>query len=54
MGLNAGRSYRYNHDEVYKNTFFHYSELDCWKNRGYFSNPKNIPAIAQQYVTEIF
>lgn len=52
-GKNEGRSFRYDHDEVYKNTINHYEKLDCWQNRGYFSNSKNIPAIVQQYVNEV-
>jgi hypothetical protein len=53
-GKNKGKSFRYDHDEVYKNTINHYEKLDCWQNRGYFSNSKNIPVIVQQYVTEVF
>ncbi len=54
VGLNAGRSYRYNHDEVYKNTINHYGKLDCWSDYSCFTNSRNIPSIAQKYVTEIF
>jgi hypothetical protein len=49
-----GRIYQYNHDEVYDNTISHYGKLDCWKKYGYFQNTKNIPKIAQEFVTEIF
>lgn len=49
-----GRIYQYDHDEVYDNTILHYGNLDCWKKYGYFLNTKNIPKIAQEFVTEIF
>lgn len=49
-----GRVYQYDHDSVYDNTISHYGKLDCWKKYGYFQNTKNIPKIAQEFVTEIF
>ncbi len=52
--FNNGRTYRYNHDEVYENTINHFSNLDCWEKYGYYSSSNNIPKKAQQYVTEIF
>lgn len=53
-GKNADRTFRYNHDEVYKNTINHYEKLDCWSDYSCFTNSRNIPSIAQKYVTEIF
>ena len=52
-GNNSGRSYIYNHDEVYENTIKHFSNLNCWEKYGYYSSSNNIPKNAQQYVTEI-
>lgn len=49
-----GGMYQYDHDKVYDNTILHYGNLDCWKKYGYFLNSKNIPKIAQKFVTEIF
>jgi transcription elongation GreA/GreB family factor len=48
-----GRIFNYNHDEVYIGTIEHYETLDSWKDYGRFSNSRNIPEIAQKYVTEI-
>jgi hypothetical protein len=53
VGNYAGRIYQYNHDEVYKNTIWHYKNLPCWEKDGYFSNSNNIPNIAKLFVTEI-
>jgi hypothetical protein len=48
-----GRTYQYNHDEVYKNTISHYEKLGCWRDYGYFTNTSNIPKNVQKFVTEI-
>lgn len=48
-----GRVYQYNHDMVYNETIFHYKKLDCWIKYSYYSSSKNIPKIANPFVTEI-
>ena len=48
-----GKIFKYNHDEVYIGTIKHYQTLYSWKNYGRYSNSRNIPEIAQQFVTEI-
>lgn len=48
-----GRVYLYNHDMVYDNTIWHYEKLDCWIKYSCYSSSKNIPKIANPFVTEI-
>jgi hypothetical protein len=48
-----GRVYLYNHDMVYDNTIMHYEKLDCWIKYSCYSSSKNIPKIANPFVTEI-
>ena len=54
LRFSNGRIYQYDHDSVYDNTISHYGQLPCWVRYGYFINTKNIPKIAQEFVTEIF
>lgn len=48
-----GRIFKYYHDEVYLGTIQHYQNLNCWKNYSRYSNSRNIPSLAQPFVTEI-
>ncbi len=53
VSFKDGRVYQYNHDLVYENTIMHYKKLDCWIKYGSYSSSKNIPKIAQPFVTKI-
>ena len=43
----------YNHDEVYNHTIEHLETLGGWEDYGYYSNSRNIPGWAVDYVKQI-
>ncbi|WP_353085066.1 hypothetical protein [Flavobacterium sp.] len=48
-----GRTFQYNHDEVYDETILHYGNLNCWKKYRCYTSSKNIPELVVPFVTEI-
>jgi len=43
----------YNHDEVYNYALDYLKTLNCWVNDNYYSNSRNIPGWAENYVKKI-
>ncbi|MDG1954117.1 MAG: hypothetical protein P8I51_04380 [Polaribacter sp.] len=42
----------YDHDEVYNHTIDYLKGLGCWENYSYYSNSRNIPGWAKNYVVK--
>ena len=43
----------YDHDEVYKHTIEYLETLDCWQNYNCYTNSRNIPGWAENYMKKI-
>ena len=45
-GVHDGDSYIYDHDELYDNTIYHLTTLQCWEDFNYYVSGNNIPGWA--------
>ena len=51
-GIYQDKTYIYDHDKMYDQTLSYLNKLPCWDQDGYYSNSRNIPGWAKDYLIQ--